>query len=377
MELLKTVTTAAPGKIILCGEHAVVYGTEAIASALDLKTRCCIDVLEEEKIFRLSFSELDIDVSWPIENMYKLKMDGSILLEKLAELVNLFNVEFQKFAIHVVLHLYLTIAADIFKTRNTGLHIKVMSEIPIGGGLGSSASLSVAVTSCLLVVCGVISKEQSSWTEEDLKEINYYAYDGEKIIHGYPSGIDNTVSTFGHFLSFKSGKIQCLPDLNSLELNLLVVNTKVSRSTKTLVEGVRKRREVFPDLYSSIFQAIGNVTGYFKTLLLNVSSSQDDKDLVEVYGKMENLVDTNQCLLDSIGVSHPDIMKIVNVCKSFSLHGKLTGAGGGGCVFVLLSPSVSEETVQMVSDTLSNMNYVCFRTSLGSKGVHIVSYSLF
>ena len=374
MELLKSATTTAPGKIILCGEHAVVYGAEAIACGLDLKTKCCVNVLEKNLQLKLSFTELNIEESWEMEDVNCLHDSGGILLyEKLEELVDHYKDELQKLAVQVVLNLYLIIAADNFKTRKTGLHIKVTSDLPIGSGLGSSASLSVSVVSSLLVICGFISKEQKNWTEDDLKEINNYAYEGEKIVHGQPSGIDNTVSTFGHFLSFKAGKIQCLPELNTLKLNMLVVNTKVTRSTKTMVAGVKDRKEKFPNIYASVFQSIGYITEYFKRSLLEISANLIEDQ--STYNDIECLVDVNQSLLDSIGVGHPDITKIVNVCRSHSLHSKLTGAGGGGCVFVLLPPYLSEEKLQFVAEELKNLNYDCFRTYLGSSGVHLVDVS--
>lgn len=79
----------------------------------------------------------------------------------------------------------------------TGLRITLTSQLPIGGGLGSSASFAVAVSSALLVLYGVISSDQDEWSDSHYKLISDWSYQAETIIHGTPSGIDNSVATYG------------------------------------------------------------------------------------------------------------------------------------------------------------------------------------
>lgn len=84
-------------------------------------------------------------------------------------------------------------------SRNTGLEIAVNTQLPICGGLGSSASFAVSTSSALLLLSGVIPSNQNDWSEENYKLINDWSFQAEKIVHGTPSGIDNSVSTYGMF----------------------------------------------------------------------------------------------------------------------------------------------------------------------------------
>lgn len=78
------------------------------------------------------------------------------------------------------------------------------TELPIGGGLGSSASFAVSAASALLVLIGIVDADQKNWKEENYKLINDWAFQAEKIVHGTPSGIDNSVSTYGRYFSVKA-----------------------------------------------------------------------------------------------------------------------------------------------------------------------------
>lgn len=103
------------------------------------------------------------------------------------------------------LHSYLT--TDPVATH--GYDFCVRSNLPVGAGLGSSASYSVCVATALLKINGHLSRSMDSMAQRDL--VNQWAFQAEKVIHGNPSGIDNTVSTFGGAVAFKKGAIEPLP----------------------------------------------------------------------------------------------------------------------------------------------------------------------
>ena len=92
---------------------------------------------------------------------------------------------------------------SVFICRNLpAVSVKVQSDIPIGAGLSSSASLSVCLVTALLLQQGLITNphkdsSEQGWLEEDLELINKWAFQGEKIMHGRPSGIDNSMATYG------------------------------------------------------------------------------------------------------------------------------------------------------------------------------------
>lgn len=103
-----------------------------------------------------------------------------------------------------------------------------------------------------------------------------------------------------------------------------------------------------------------------------VKEKHDEEALERHYKKLEDLIDYNQKLLESVEVSHPRLDKIVNVAKEFNLHAKLTGAGGGGFAFVLLPPHVKAESVKLAKDKLQNEEgFRCWETILEQKGVSV------
>lgn len=117
------------------------------------------------------------------------------------------------------------------------MDITVSSEFPVGAGLGSSAAFSVALTGALL----------SAFTDGhpkdvDLDLVREWAFESEKLFHGRPSGIDNSICTLGGAILFKEGKIMERVAISSV-LPIVLVYTNVRRNTKTLVESASRRRE--------------------------------------------------------------------------------------------------------------------------------------
>lgn len=150
------------------------------------------------------------------------------------------------------------------------MHIKVHSaSLPVGAGLGSSAAFSVATAAALYKLRHVLTNTGSSveWIGQPpsdvLSSINHYAYQAERIIHGTPSGLDNTVSCYGGAIYFQkniNGSITKEIIRNFPPLDILLTNTWVPRSTKLLVAGVRKFKQDFPDVAQGILDSCGAIS---------------------------------------------------------------------------------------------------------------------
>lgn len=273
----------------------------------------------------------------------------------------------------VFLALYLSISRD--NRRLPGLTVTVSSELPIGSGLGSSAAYSACLVTGLLLCRGVLPFEKragkgdaSEWTPIELDLINKWAYLAETIIHGKPSGIDNSVSTFGGILKFKRGKIT--PFEGNPGLKILLVNTKVSRNTKSLVASVREKLEKYPNVLNPILDAMDSIAEQSCVILSDLASN---KAVPEHYGVLEDLVAINQSLLDSLGVGHPKLSDICRLATEHGLHAKLTGAGGGGCAFVLIPPYADASSVTELTRQLETCGFECLETVLGGAGLRLES----
>jgi mevalonate kinase len=119
------------------------------------------------------------------------------------------------------------------------------SEIPIGAGLGSSASFAVCMSAALLLFQEKISLP---FSQSDLELVNEYAFEAEKVIHGNPSGVDNAIVTFGGAKLFEKGeKLKDLVGFRDVEF--LLTNTNVSKNTKLQVQLFKERLEMVSSLF--------------------------------------------------------------------------------------------------------------------------------
>lgn len=225
-------------------------------------------------------------------------------------------------------------------------------NLPIGAGLGSSAAFCVAIAGALAQLGDRAMKVEA---------INAHAFAAEVLLHGSPSGADNTVSAFGGALVFKKlpeptfRSIRC--DLN--RFRFLLVNTRVPRSTKALVGKVREQFEADPPAVQTQFDAIEEIVQEFIAL--------SDKDqLTEPV--LARQIEANHRALDTLGVSHPQIEKVARICRAHGGTTKLTGAGGGGCTVSLLPGDMTEQAEARLVDELEAEGFECFRSSIGGHG---------
>jgi mevalonate kinase len=139
----------------------------------------------------------------------------------------------------------MAVAYDRVDDATGACHVTVTSELPIGAGLGSSASFSVAVSAALLARLGVVAgSAEQALSEGERSMVNAWAYVGESILHGNPSGLDNTMCVLGGALAYRKGEAPKPAAIHALRF--LLVNTKQGRSTKELVAGVGSRLQRFP-----------------------------------------------------------------------------------------------------------------------------------
>ncbi|KAF1599214.1 Mevalonate kinase, partial [Eudyptes chrysolophus] len=257
--------------------------------------------------------------------------------------------------------------------------ILVWSELPTGAGLGSSAAYAVCLAAALLTACGAIScplKEGEStarWTEEELNLINSWAFQGERVIHGNPSGVDNAVGTWGICWGTmkERGKEMSLVASRVPTLRILLTNTKVPRSTKVLVAGVKEKILKFPAIMNPVLDSIDAISQECQSVLEAMPANPSP----EYYPVLEELFDINQHHLNVIGVGHPSLDRLCRVTASHGLHSKLTGAGGGGCGITLLRPDTSLLAVEAAKRDLCACGFECWETKIGAPGVTLHSSS--
>lgn len=302
---MKKISYSAPAKVILSGEHAVVYGKPALVSAID--KRLTVTVVEGKNA--------------------DSKMEEIILIVKK----------------------YLHDKKVPIKEKNC--HITIQSDIPIGRGLGSSGALSVATAASLM--------EFFTGTQYNPEEINNCAYQIEKLFHKNASGVDPTTSCFGGLIFYRK-EFEFLKTISSLHAKIpieiaenlyLIDSGKPQETTAEIVQQVGKMYNNKSKFVENIFQRIERTT---KRMV--ISLMKEDREF------FMRTVEENEGLLEKIGVVSASTKKLLETLKPFGV-GKITGAGGkkdgsGYLLFYSLEKNKLEKYLQE-----KNISYLIFNPS--------------
>nr|XP_055054648.1 mevalonate kinase isoform X2 [Misgurnus anguillicaudatus] len=368
---------SAPGKAILHGEHAVVHGKVALAVSLNLRTYLRLQSTSDAKVC-INLPNIDTFLSWEITTLQPLltgcedlkqELDADFL-KRLRAFTGISDdsTDTRSMAVLAFLYMYLSVFAEAESLAS--ITVSVWSELPTGAGLGSSAAYNVCLAAALLSARGIISsplttqQESARWSKEEMELINRWAFMGEKIIHGNPSGVDNAVGTWGCFLRYHEGNIT---PLNRVPvLRILLTNTKVPRSTKVLVSGVKDKINKFPSVMKPVLESVDAVSRTCEQILTEMSTHGPS---AEHYDILEELIDINQHHLSVMGVGHSSLDTLCRITLARGLHSKLTGAGGGGCGITLLRPETDASVIQSTAEELQACGFDCWETSIGAPGV--------
>ncbi|KAJ2830537.1 Mevalonate kinase [Coemansia furcata] len=350
---------SAPGKVILFGEHAVVYGKAAIAGSLDMRAYALVTPRTDNKA-RMVLPDIGVDVLFDSHTLPRLSATDLSHPSEVEALVPS-SVSIPegpgRTAVLTFVYLYGCIFAE--SDRNTGFTICVRSLLPVGAGLGSSAAFNVALSATLLQLTGRLQDEGASASDRRL--INQWAFHGEQVAHGTPSGIDNSVATYGGFLKYVKGE----PSVNlesTHALRVLITNTNVPKSTKALVAGVRALRDQYPAVVDGILNSIHSISTSAADLFQSTSE-------VGMEQQMQDIIRINHGLLSTLGVSHASLERVREITAARSLASKLTGAGGGGCALTLIPHDTGD--VDGVTQELAAEGFQCYQTVVGGGGVAI------
>lgn len=293
----------ASGKIILFGEHAVVYGRPAIAVPLT-KVQANAE-LQAAKIgaglrilapdLKRDYSVAEAGASDPIAMIIRLTLQ------------------------------YLE------QSSPPDAVLFISSAIPLGRGLGSGAAISTAIVRVLM------NYYNRPLTPD---EISTLVYEVEKLYHGTPSGIDNTVVAFEQPVYFvKQRPIQRMRV--GRPFTLVVGDTGIVSPTHKAVSDLRRRWQIDPQHYEGYFDEIGAIANQARVAIERGASPQ-------VLGK---LFDENQEILQTLALSSPELDHLIAAAHQAGAFGaKLSGAGWGGHMIALVSPQ--PEAIEAVAVAL-------------------------
>ncbi|OCT45966.1 Mevalonate kinase [Cladophialophora carrionii] len=386
--------TSAPGKVIVFGEHAVVHGKAAMAAAISLRSYLLVTALSKsQRTIQLVFPDVGLDHTWKIDDLPWHIFQKTVRKPRYYDMVTSLDPELvaamkphveavsahlseNKRKIHqnaasAFLYLFLCLQtpaaqACIYTLRST---------LPIGAGLGSSASICVCISAALLKQIHVLSGPHHDQPEEEVdiqfERINKWAFVGELCIHGNPSGVDNTVATHGRAVLFKRLDYTKPPMATPLkdfpELPLLLINTKQARSTAAEVAKVAALKKKYPAVTEATLDSIEEVTMSANSLITSEEFDPTSEKNIEHLGDLFRI---NHGLLVSLGVSHPKLEHIRELVDYADIGWtKLTGAGGGGCAITLLKRDIDPKAVVNLKMKFEDAGFEEYTTTLGGSGI--------
>lgn len=287
------------GKVILFGEHFVVYGLPAIASAIGSKTTAAVTRVQ--------------DSGWHLEDE-RPEVPG-YKREKADQ---------QRVSINNVLSF-----AGLPLDRQ-GIRIRFGGDLVCASGIGASAA------SCTALARALNDEFNLGWGDE---KVNQAAYEGEKGYHGTPSGIDNTAATFGGLIWFQKNLEGGPNTMRKIRLkeptDLVVANTGITADTAEVVADVRRRKERDPQWFHEILER-------YRELVSDAEEALTKLDLKRVGA----LMNANHDLLREIGVSCDELEELVALAREEgALGAKLTGTGRGGNMIALTPGEGLQERV--------------------------------
>ena len=292
----------------------MVYGVKAILCAINKRITVTAEKIEENKISIKS-------------NIGDLVLEPNKIISE----------------INSPLKPFYYLADKMIKDQNIGIKIEVESDIPLGVGLGSSSA-------CCVAAAAAISRLFSNTSNEEILEL---AIEAEKTIFENTSGADCTVCTYGGIMEYDKengfNKIESEPNFH-----LVIANSKIEHSTKTVVENVKQ----FKESNEKVFSVLCDKESELVDDVLKLLKENDIKEI-------GNKINKNQEYLETIGISNDKLRNMIKIGQNSSFGAKITGAGGGGCIFALTDETNLEQTMIQ----FKNENYDCFSVKIDFQGL--------
>lgn len=284
------ITATAPGKVILLGEHAVVYGRPAIVVPV-WQTVASASVQARAPGSGCVLVAHDLDQTIPLAATGD--QEPLALVARLA-------------------------LAELGIAGEPDWRIDLRSTIPMAGGLGSGAAISTALVRAIFAAAGQPAEPQT---------VSHIVYESERIYHGTPSGIDNTAVAYGAPIWFVRGQP---PEVfaPAAPFTLVIADSGIHSPTKETVGDVRAAWQARPARYEALFDAVAALVHAARRALAG-------GDL----GTLGLLMDENQAILEQLGVSSAPLEQLIAAARGAgALGAKLSGGGRGGNVTSLVAP---------------------------------------
>lgn len=306
---MPAISASAPGKVILLGEHAVVYGQPAIAVPLNkVKAKAIVAARPDKPAgwvglhapdIGLETTLMDLPANDPLAYAIKLVFD------------------------------------ELGVSRPPAMNIRITSTIPVAAGLGSGAAVTVAIIQALSRFLG---------RQLPNEQVSTLTYEVEKLHHGTPSGIDNTVITYSRPVFFERSSKGDGDRVETFKVaipfTIVIGDTGIPSPTSIAVREVRCAWQEEPQRFEDLFERVGGIVKSARRAI--------EQGEIESLGLLMN---QNQELLGEMGVSSKELDHLLQVARATGAHGaKLSGGGRGGNMIALVASEMAEQVSQALRE---------------------------
>jgi hydroxymethylglutaryl-CoA reductase len=300
------------GKVVLLGEHAVVYGRHAIAAPIPLAIKALVEDCENGIHLLIPRWGVEYELASNPQDRRSFERPAGVVLDKLG-------------------------------LSGRSMRIEVFPEVPRSMGLGGSAAMAVAIVRAL-------DKHFSLGLTDD--EVNALAFESEKVAHGNPSGLDNTLACFAKPLVYRPGNPPLVEPLNIQQpIPAVIGMTGYEGLTAKTVGRVRAAWKKDPKLYERVFDQIDALT------LRGVQAIQAGD--LKALGELMNIC---HGMLNALQVSTPELEQLVDLSREHgALGAKLTGGGGGGSII-----AISDGDTTAVVNAIRGAGYQALAIEIGA-----------
>ena len=300
------------GKVVMLGEHSVVYGRHAIAAPVPMVIKALVEDCDQGIHLIIPRWGVEYELASTPQERRSFERPAGVVLDALG-------------------------------LGGRSMRIEVFPEVPRSMGLGGSAAMAVAIVRAL------DKHFKLGLSNED---VNRLAFESEKVAHGNPSGLDNTLACYAKPLVYRAGEPPLVEPLNIRRpIPAVIGMTGYEGLTAKTVGRVREAWKKDQQLYERIFDQIDAL------VLRGVQAIQDGD--VKLLGELMNI---NHGMLNALQVSTPELEQLVDIAREHgALGAKLTGGGGGGSII-----AVCEDDRKEIVDAIRAAGYQAIEVDLGA-----------
>ncbi|KMQ83940.1 mevalonate kinase [Lasius niger] len=365
----------------------MLYEKRILMASLDLRTtlKFC-ELPYEQGIIKIQFPAVNLLLSVPLEIVqnFFLSNDARGIISQSNQLVRAVkyfitvNGMWCKYEQRFSLQLFFLLLYSIVyneKLQIRSFHVDVSTDLPIGGGLGSSTSFAVCLAACFVHWARLQKGDHAEFDWNDLNQICNCSTICEELVQDFAYVIDNYACTFGRMIDFQYFNFDYfkVSIMDITRIRILLINSKIWQNKRERLQQMAEIKYFCPEDAKIILDEINVTSQNIYETLYEVTDSHENHPVriqKASYAQLQKYIQESQLTLQNSYLSHPRLDNICSIAKSHGFAGKLTGFGGG-FVYVLLPATTEDVQIWSLSAELVAQGFGVTRTSLSCSGVRI------